>query len=609
MSLLTQSFMLSLERGRAQWHLAAVLLLFGGVLTWLYVQANAVSPQRHFDYTRALRELRQGDAEINLEVFGNRLEVVRNYDHLAHAVLHTQQIANSLLDLPRFVSENERQDLSRRILALQLALRGKVDRVDAFKRENASLRNSLTYFPLAVDRLINATHLSVGLKSALEHYARHVLSFARDASAEREVQVLEAKRKLGRALADNPAGREDIQNLLLHGDLILRQLPLLNQDMYAIKSALPLEQLDALNAAYVQAHQHADHRAGIYRRILFFLALFLSTYLAFTLLRLAHGRQSLLRAHHEITRRYAAQQLAEAQLRLHATAFQNSHDGILLTDASGNILDVNPAFSRITGYARTEVLGRNPRLLKSARHDTAFYQHMWERLRQQGSWQGEIWNCNKQGETYPELLSIAAVRNQGGEVESYVAVFTDISRLKDQEAQLTRIAYHDALTGLPNRLLLTDRLEQAVAYAQRSGSRMAVCYLDLDGFKPVNDQHGHPVGDLLLVEVARRLSLCVRATDTVARLGGDEFIVLLQGLNSGSECEQAVLRILQAIDEPICINALRLNVSVSIGVAWYPQDNVDADMLIRHADQAMYRAKQSGKNRYYLFDPEHDVPV
>lgn len=604
MTLITRYFMTGLKHDRGRWHLGLFLLAFGGLLTWLYIQANAVSAQRHFDYSRTLRELRQSDAEINMEVFANRLEVVRNYDHLAHAVQHAEQVAQALEQFPDFLSEDDRRDLRQRIRDLQQTLREKAAKVDVFKRENATLRNSLAYFPLAADRLVAEDHLSAELKSDIEHYARHLLSLARDPSQERQQQVAQAKRRLQQNRFTTPQSQAAIHNLLLHGDLIVRQLPLMNQDMQAIKQALPFAQLDEIHTAYVRAYQHAENHASYYRRVLYLLALFLSVYLAITLLRLAHGRQSLLRAHHEISQRYVAQLRAEAKLRLHATAFRNSHDGIVLADAQGNILDVNPAFSRITGYSRDEVVGHNPRILKSDRHDAAFYQQMWQDLLQQGAWQGEIWNRNKQGEVYPELLSIAAVYDAEQRIENFVAVFTDIRRLKDQEAQLKQIAYHDALTGLPNRLLLTDHLALAVAQTLRQGNRLAVCYLDLDGFKPVNDQHGHQVGDLLLIEIAQRLLHCVRAVDTVARLGGDEFVVLLQGLHSHEECEQAVQRILEAIIAPIHIHELNLSVSASIGVAWFPQDNVDADLLIRHADQAMYRAKQAGKNRYHLFQPE-----
>lgn len=304
--------------------------------------------------------------------------------------------------------------------------------------------------------------------------------------------------------------------------------------------------------------------------------------------------------------RYLAQQRAEERLRLHATAFDNAHEGMTLTDLDGVILEVNPAFTRITGYERSEVIGRNPRVLKSGRHGPEFYQAMWQSIREKGNWRGEIWNRGKFGEVFPELLSISAVKDDSGRVSNYVAVFADITRIKEQEKQLTQMAYFDALTGLPNRVLLADRMALAAAQARRSKTLMAVCYLDLDGFKAVNDTWGHDGGDQLLIEMASRLKGVSRGGDTVARLGGDEFVLLLLGLVDVDSCERAVERMLSVIGQPLRSTPQPVSLSASIGVAIFPHDDVDSETLLRHADQAMYRAKQAGKNCYLVFDPDQD---
>ncbi len=300
---------------------------------------------------------------------------------------------------------------------------------------------------------------------------------------------------------------------------------------------------------------------------------------------------------------------AEESLRITASVFENSQEAIMITDADNHIVDVNAAFTRITGYSRDEALGQNPRMMKSGRQDRAFYETLWRTLAQNGAWRGEIWNRRKSGEIYPELLSISAIPNDDGKVQRYVAVFSDISRMKVHEAELNRIAHFDALTGVPNRTLLADRLSQAILRSRRSGRILAVCYLDLDGFKSVNDQLGHEAGDELLVSVTRRLRKSLRTDDTLARLGGDEFVVLFNDLVHEEESFPLLDRILLSASAPVLLCGQVVSVSASIGVTFCPSDSDDGDTLLRHADQAMYQAKQTGKNRYYLYDATQDQRV
>jgi len=299
--------------------------------------------------------------------------------------------------------------------------------------------------------------------------------------------------------------------------------------------------------------------------------------------------------------------LAEDNLRLTAALFEKSQEGIIVTDLNRKIVEVNDAFVKVTGYSRQEVLGRDPKLLKSNHHDQDFYRVMWQAIAQTGHWIGEIWNRRKGGEIYPELLSISAITNDKGEITNYLGIATDLSRLKNQERQLEQIAHYDTLTGIANRTLLADRMEHAFAVAKRDGSLVGICYLDLDGFKPINDDYGHLVGDKVLVEVARRILGIVRGTDTVARLGGDEFVVLLVGLDRVEECTEILENLLTAIAKPISIDAREYGVTASIGVSVYLNDDGDPDTLLRHADKAMFVAKDMGRNRYHFFDAEQDV--
>ncbi|NJD06709.1 MAG: EAL domain-containing protein [Methylococcaceae bacterium] len=299
----------------------------------------------------------------------------------------------------------------------------------------------------------------------------------------------------------------------------------------------------------------------------------------------------------------------ETTQRLAAGVFRNTQEGIVISDRENAILDVNPAFTRITGYSREEVLGRNPKLLSSGLQGADFYAEMWHALAEKGSWRGEIQNRRKSGEVYAEMLSIAAVRDDRGTIQQYVGVFSDISRLKEHEAELDRIAHYDTLTGVPNRRLLADRMNQAVARARRSGRILAVCYLDLDGFKPVNDRFGHEAGDRLLVMLTRDLQAVLRSDDTLARLGGDEFVLLFNDLDRDQEVCQLLERVLAIVARPVDVGKALVTVSVSIGVTLFPHDDADSDTLLRHADQAMYRAKEAGRNRFHLFDPAHDRQV
>ena len=315
------------------------------------------------------------------------------------------------------------------------------------------------------------------------------------------------------------------------------------------------------------------------------------------------GKDYLLAIWSDITER----KKAEEQIKLAASVFHDANEGILITDAEGVVINVNQAFTVITGFQRDEVIGQTPRVLKSGRHDREFFTKLWQQLLQTEHWSGELWNRRKDGEEYAEQLSISSVKDASGKTTHYVGIFTDITAHKQQQEQIERLAYYDALTRLPNRVLLADRMQQAIARADRKNKIVAVCYLDLDGFKPINDRYGHKAGDGVLMEISRRLQELIRVEDTVARLGGDEFVLLLTDLSSEQESEPILARALEVVTQPCELhNGEQVNVSASIGVTFYPTDHNDSDVLLRHADQAMYQAKQLGRNRMHYFDPNYD---
>jgi diguanylate cyclase (GGDEF)-like protein/PAS domain S-box-containing protein len=300
---------------------------------------------------------------------------------------------------------------------------------------------------------------------------------------------------------------------------------------------------------------------------------------------------------------------SEQRTRLLARVVENTIEGIMVTDEKASIVLVNQAFTAITGYEAKQVVGANPRILSSGRHPGDYYQRMWRSLLKEGYWQGEIWNKRKDATLYPAWLTITAVKDHKDRVSHYVGVFHDITEVKRNERKIAFQAYHDALTGLPNRLLFHDRLQMAIAHANRKGLHLAVMFLDLDNFKDINDSLGHHVGDLLLEKVARRISRWVRGEDTVARLGGDEFIMLLLGSEKGVQAEKVAQRILHSLAEPFYIKEHELFITGSIGITIYPTDGKDPQTLLSNADLAMYQAKDQGRSTYRLFTREMNQKV
>ncbi len=303
-------------------------------------------------------------------------------------------------------------------------------------------------------------------------------------------------------------------------------------------------------------------------------------------------------------------QQVEGQLRLSASVFDNADESIMITDAAGQIITVNDAFSRTTGYTADQARGQALTFMNVHDREPGFRDQVQQQLDRFGYWKGEAWNRHAEGERYAVLQKINAFHDEAGGLQGYVSLMSDITALKQHQRQLERIAHFDALTGLPNRNLLADRLQQAMATARRQQSSIAILFIDLDGFKAVNDTHSHAVGDQLLVRLAQRMQHAIRQEDSMARIGGDEFVAVLVGLDHTDASIPVIRRLLDAIAEPVNIDGAVLEVSASIGVAFYPQqENLDADQLLRQADQAMYHAKQAGKNRYQLFDVERDREV
>ena len=302
--------------------------------------------------------------------------------------------------------------------------------------------------------------------------------------------------------------------------------------------------------------------------------------------------------------RLRRQRLDQERLRQAAVVFDCTREGVLVSDHNGVIVHVNPALVKITGYAPEEVLGQRPNMFKSGRHGPEFYQAVFESLEKTGEWHGEIWNRRKSGEIYPQWQTIRAVRDNKDQITHYVAVFSDISAIKNTQSELMRLAHHDPLTDLPNRLLFTDRAEQALAYAQRHKSGCALLMIDLDHFKIINDSMGHNVGDLLLKAVGERLTAVFGKGFTVARLGGDEFAVLVENCTQVAQAAGFAQQVLEVMKGAFIIETHQLFISASVGISLYPNDALNAEQLLRNADSALFKAKSAGREGYALYTEE-----
>lgn len=303
-----------------------------------------------------------------------------------------------------------------------------------------------------------------------------------------------------------------------------------------------------------------------------------------------------------MTRNITNRKLIEEQLMIAGTVFENSVEGVIIADVHGNIVYVNQAFSDITGYSQAEAIGRNPRFLKSGRHDDAFYDEMWQALGSEGRWQGELWNRRNDGAIYPELATISVVTDEKGVIRNYVAVFIDISQQKRSEAELMHMAYHDPLTDLPNRTKLINQIEHEIHHVKRHGGRLATIFIDIDHFKHINDTYGHLIGDEVLCAIAERLTDCVREEDTVSRIGGDEFVILVSNVRHLDAVSTVVDKLKKLFEQRVSLsNGEQLRLTGSMGVSVYPEDGQESETLLRNADTAMYRAKNSGRNNHAFY--------
>ncbi|WP_265943879.1 EAL domain-containing protein [Dechloromonas sp. A34] len=582
-------------------------LIFGfaallALVTWLFLQADEVSPEAHYAYMQSLRRVQQADVELNAAVLASYADLLLNYDPL---VRHVQEIRNeqpSLLLMPQSLPVVARAQLKLLVDKLMVSQQEKALDVDRFKRSNAILRNSEFYFPLAAEKVLLALPTK-GDNAGFEHFVRHILGLARGVqldAPEHLRQELASLRRENRQI-DGPLS---LNQLLVHAEVIIDRRPEVDVLVERIMRSSSAALLEEATRVYVEGHEEALRIAGYYRQMLYLVSLMLAGYAIYALVRFERDRRELSLAHENLAERYEAQRRAEGELRLYATVFTNASEGMTITDAASRIVAINPAFTAISGYTASDVVGQTPAILNSGQQGPDFYRHMWGELNTTGHWQGEIWNRKKDGGIFPEWLSISSVRDEQGGVSHYIGVFTDISERKQNEARIHHLAHHDVLTGLPNRLLLEDRVSQAMLKSKRSSKPLGLVFIDLDRFKNINDTLGHEVGDQLLVQAAQRGLSVLRDTDTMSRQGGDEFVVVLPELDHRQDAMHITRKLLAALCQPYLLAGHELTVSGSAGIVLYPDDGQTVSELLRKADAAMYRAKEEGRNTFRFFSSE-----
>ena len=561
--------------------LAAVLLVF------LFIFTQPIDLRQHNALLNNFNELHSDEARLGETVLELNFSLSNNYDQINLIISHIRSTVKELKEGPAAANLRKDIEFRQKLQVLDERLPIQVAALERFKSSNAVLKNSLIYLPRARDDMKRDLPPGTLAHELLDGLVEQVLLNRIRGGRIEHLDFDATLNTVQNETAHLPASFQNRLKHLLHH---MRQIDQIERDMPALIQQLTKTYTETAELA--EAYQHYYNRqqqsAATYR---IFLLLFTLALLAYAILALIRIRQQ------------------SRSLKLAASVFASASEGVMITDTNGTILDVNEAFTLVTGHSRESVLGRNPRLLQSGLQDHAFYQDLWSSVRETGLWQGEIWNRRKNGEIYPEWLTITTVKDSDGMVSNYVGIFSDSTKSRAAEKEIQHLAFYDPLTQLPNRRLLLDRLQQALASCTRSGKQGALLFIDLDNFKVINDTLGHDKGDLLLLHVAQRLTQSVRECDTVARLGGDEFVVILADisahkLEAAEQTETVGMKILRALNQPYQLTNHEYYGSSSIGATLFNNNQQSVDELFKQADIAMYQAKNEGRNALRFFDQQ-----
>ena len=565
------------------------VLVLAVLLVLLFVLTQPINLRRHNALLNHFSQLQADESRLGEAVLQLNFNLSSNYDQVNALTGQMLASVGALREGDAGLDLQQSADFQRQLQALAQRLLTKQDVLEQFKSRNALLKNSLLYLPLARDELVrDLVPLSTERKRVNAIMENLLLNRVKGGLLERgDVKSIALALQADTGHLP-PVTRNKIDSLVRHVlqiDQYERAMPDL------VRQLISPADNSALAQSYARHFDHQQRRAAVYRLLLLLATLALLAYAARTFI---HLREQTSR------------------LQLAASVFASASEGITITDTKGVILNVNEAFSQLTGYSREEVIGKNPRVLNSGRQSPAFYQHMWQSIAATGGWQGEIWNRRKNGEVFPEWLTITAatiLQDAKKQVTHYVATFTDLTQRKKDEAEIYQLAFYDSLTGLPNRRLLMDRLRCALATQAPGLAQTALLFIDIDNFKSLNDIKGHDAGDQLLISLAGRLRQCVPEEDTVARLGRDEFVVVLQRLGSTQANEPAsealktiVAQICQTLRAAFWLGSFEHTCTCCIGISLSDQD-ASAEEMLENANTAMSEAKAAGRDALRYFDP------
>lgn len=568
-----------------------VIAVTGAMLcTILFFREQPVDLHRHNALMSCLTQLQRDEALLGEEVMRLGFNLANDYDQMTAIAARLRNAARELrggeaADILRHDEKFEQQ-----LQLLEQRLQIKFEALEKFKSTNSILKNSLIYLPHLRDELVKVLQPGQPVHERLDSLIELVFLQNSNATALNRGRLDDIIPQLENDMKPLSVGKlkDEFAVLLRHAYLVVS----LSAELHALEAKLGSpENGEGLNEAYRHYYDNQVTRTSEHRT---FLLLTMLVLLGIAALLLFRWREKAL-------------QEQSRNMRLAAAVFE-SQEGMLVTNADNVILRVNQAFVRITGYTPEEAVGQTPILFKSGRHDGSFYAAMWNKIQETGAWEGEIWNRRKDGEVYPAHLNITAVHDTDGNIANFVATMTDITLSKAAEDEIKNLAFYDPLTHLPNRRLLLERLQLALASCARSGKKTALLFIDLDHFKTLNDTLGHDFGDMLLQQVAERLTVCLRKGDTVARIGGDEFVVILEGLSktnleAAAETKIVGEKILATLNQPYQLGQHEYLSTPSIGVTMIEDQQSSIDELLKQADIAMYQSKMSGRNALHFFDP------
>jgi len=601
--------------GRASSSFAGVLRsllivsIIAASLFWVYRSADTVSASDLQAYSRKLHTFNELDIQINIDVLAIRFELHKNYDAIAQDINLLNALLKQLHTPPKFLSDSDAEKLLRHIRELDRLIQLKDDYIESFVRESAVLRNSTRYFPTALRHFAksnNSPRLHADLGSLNGNIMTYLVLQDRELLSTISGQIESIRSKNANL---PPQSERALNNILEHARIIIKYRQSIDSKIHdiALITTDAGTEIERAIQTFGIGYENASNRSRIYRVLLFVSALLLALYLTLLFAQLGKTTQALRNSNRSLEQRINELHHTQADLKLYATLFNSATEGMVITDNHANVLIANPAFSSITGYSSEEMHSRALSILSSGRHPKSFYTDMWKTLALRGKWQGEIWNRRKNGELYPEWLSISAVYDSDGNITHYIGVFSDISERKKNEAHIQYLSLHDPLTNLPNRLLMQERLNEALAQSQRINSHTAVLVVNLDRFRNINDTLGNELGDALLQQVAHRSLSLLRDTDTVSRLGSDEFVFILPDIDQPQDAASIARKLLAHIGRPYQLGEHEITITASIGIALSETDGNTAADLLRNADTAMGRAKEDGRNNFRFYSADMNI--